>query len=398
MLTAETILLQDLFCQEGHHCHSLKEIGWPIKDIRSVKGPDIMQRPICCFLALFLLSACATTKQKSPEDDLSVIFYPAPPAQPRLQYLYSITTEDDFGEGQSSLDRFLLGAKASEKTIQKPYDVASSNGKIYIMDRMFKKILILDLAKKKMGFINDTGRGALSEPSGIWVTPDELKYVADMERRQVLVYGKDNRYLRHYGDKAMFDKPVDVAVFGDRIYVCDMAKNRVIGLNRDTGDIRTTIGTTGAGEGELYKPTHVVVDSAGNVLVNDAFNFRVQKFDPDGNFIKSYGSLGDSLGTFARPKGLAIDKEGHLYVADAAFENVQIFDDQTGQLLLFLGGAGNKPGGLYLPSAVNIDYHNVTYFKNFIDKNFRVKYLLYVSNMFGSRKLNVYGFGDWLGD
>ena len=357
-----------------------------------------MKRPICCFLALVLLSACATSKQKSPEDDFSVVFYPAPPERPRLQFLYSITTEDDFGEGQSSLDRFLLGAKASEKTIQKPYDVASSNGKIYIMDRMFKKILILDLAKKKMGFINDTGRGALSEPSGIWVTPDELKYVADMERRQVLVYGKDNRYLRHYGDKAMFDKPVDVAVFGDRIYVCDMAKNRVVSLDRDTGDIRTTFGTTGAGEGELYKPTHVVVDSAGNVLVNDAFNFRVQKFDSDGNFIKSYGSLGDSLGSFARPKGLAIDREGHLYVADAAFENVQIFDDQTGRLLLFLGGAGSQPGNLYLPSGVNIDYHNVAYFKNFIDKNFRVKYLLYVSNMFGGRKLNVYGFGDWLGD
>ena len=140
------------------------------------------------------------------------------------------------------------------------------------------------------------------------------------------------------------------------------------------------------------------MDSAGNVLVNDAFNFRIQKFDSDGNFIKSYGSLGDSLGSFARPKGLAIDKEGHLYVADAAFENVQIFDDQTGSLLLFLGGAGSQPGNLYLPSGVNIDYHNVAYFKNFIDKNFRVKYLLYVSNMFGGRKLNVYGFGDWLGD
>ena len=26
------------------------------------------------------------------------------------------------------------------------------------------------------------------------------------------------------------------------------------------------------------------------------------------------------------------------------------------------------------------------------------KYLLYVGNMFGSNKLNVYGFGDWVGD
>lgn len=388
-----------------HHPEWLFKIGTYEKGrgplfflILAMKGPNIMKRSICCFIAIVLLSACAAPKQKSPEDELSVIFYPAPPERPKLQYLYSITTEGDFGEGQSALDRFLLGDKAAEKTIEKPYDVASTDGKIYIMDRVFKKILILDLAKKKMSYINDTGMGELNEPSGIWVTPDELKYVADMKRRQVLVYGKDNAYLRHYGDKTIFDKPVDVAVFGDRVYVCDMAKNRVFSLDRTTGDVRGVIGTTGAGDGELYKPTHVVVDAAGNVLINDAFNFRVQKFDPDGNFIRSYGSLGDSLGSFARPKGLAIDREGHLYVVDAAFENIQIFNGQTGQLLLFFGGPGNKPGSLYLPSAVNIDYHNVPYFKNFIAKNFRVKYLLYVSNMFGSRKLNVYGFGDWLGD
>lgn len=357
----------------------------------------MMNRTIGSLLALLLFSACAAQPPGHKADD-EIIFYPPPPQRPRIQFLYSISTEDDFGEGQSAFDRFIMGDNASEKQLNKPYDVASSHGKIYVMDRVLKKILILDLDRKKMSFIKDTGMGALDEPSGIWVTPDENKYVADMKRRQVVVFGKDNKYIRSYGSKAIFDKPVDVAVFGDRIYVCDMSKNMVLRLDRQSGEVRATIGQIGTKEGELYKPTHVVVDKDGNLFVNDAFNFRVQKFNADGVFIKSYGFLGDSLGAFARPKGLDVDREGHLYVADAAFENVQIFDDQTGQLLLFFGGPGHGPGDLYLPSAVNIDYNNAAYFSNFVDKDFKVKYLLYVSSMFGGRKLNIYGFGDWLGE
>jgi len=123
----------------------------------------------------------------------------------------------------------------------------------------------------------------------------------------------------------------------------------------------------------------------------------VQKFDASGRFLKFYGFPGINLGGFVRPKGLDIDQEGHLLVADAAFENVQIFDEKTGQLLLFFGGPGMGPGNMYLPSGVHVDYANTAYFKNFVDKDFRLKYVLYVGNMFGPRKLNVYGFGEWIG-
>jgi DNA-binding beta-propeller fold protein YncE len=148
----------------------------------------------------------------------------------------------------------------------------------------------------------------------------------------------------------------------------------------------------------MNKPTHVIADVRGNIFVNDAFNFRVQQFDPSGKFVRSYGYLGDGLGAFARPKGLDVDREGNLYVADAAFENVQIFDEQTARLLLFFGGPGNGPGNLYLPSGVHIDYANGAYFRNFADKDFRLDYVVYVGNTFGSNKLNVYGFGEWIGE
>jgi len=98
----------------------------------------------------------------------------------------------------------------------------------------------------------------------------------------------------------------------------------------------------------------------------------------------------------ARPKGLDIDREGHLYSVDAASEYAQIFDEKA-RMLLFFGGPGVGPGNMYLPAGVHIDYDNIEFFNKFADKYFKLKYLIYVCNLSGPNKINVYGFGDWTG-
>jgi sugar lactone lactonase YvrE len=353
-----------------------------------------MKRTVFVLITIIMLLGCATAP---PKKEIETVFYPPLPQRPRLQFLYSITAEEDLGRKWSAFDEFLLGKVESRIKIVKPYDIGSSNGRIYILDRTYKKIFILDLASSKFEFLKDRRLGTLNDPSGIWITADDIKYVADMGRKQIVAFDRDDKFLKAYGGKELFDKPVDVAVHENTLYVCDMNKHQVFALDKDTGKPMLTIGKIGAKEGQFYKPTHVIVDYVGNIFVNDAFNFRIQKFDPRGNFVKSFGFHGDGVGAFARPKGLAIDREGHLYVADAAFENVQIFDGKTAKLLLFFGGAGAAPGSMYLPAGVHIDYTNVDYFAKFVDKDFRLKYLLYVANMFGNHKLNVYGFGEWVG-
>jgi len=353
-----------------------------------------MKRIVFVLIVLISFSGCVT----APQETKSVVFYPPLPQRPRLQFLHAITGEENIGQSQGAFSEFLLGKPTSDKRIGKAYDIASSDGKIYVLDRRYNRLLIIDLVQREFNYLKDERMGKLDDPSGIWVTEDDVKYIADMGRKQVVVFGADNKFLRSYGGPDLFDKPVDVAVFENTVYVSDMAKNRIFGLDKTSGETKLTIGEQGQGKGQLAKPTHVVVDQQGNIYVTDAFNFRVQKFDQQGNFLKSYGYLGDSFGAFARPKGLDIDREGHLYVVDAAFENVQIFDAKTGTLLLFFGGAGIGPGNMYLPAGIHIDYRNAAYFSNFVDKDFRVKYVVYTGNLFGTEKLNVYGFGDWVGE
>lgn len=344
------------------------------------------------WLIAVLFLSCAATEKK-----VETVFYPSPPETPRLQFLVSITSEKDIGKKPGAFKEFIIGRQIDSNEIARPFDIGAVKGRIYISDKTLNKIIIMDLENKTFDFIKSEREGAIGETAGIWVTEDDHKYLADIKRRQVLVFDNNDKFLRAYGEKDQFSKPIDVAVYQDKIYVCDFDKHQIIVIDKTSGKTIQRIGDTGTAEERLYKPTHIIVDRLGNIYVNDSFNYRIQKFSSNGEFKKSFGYHGDTLGGFARPKGLAIDREGHLYVVDAAFENVQIFDDKTADPLLFFGGFGAGQGSMYLPTGIYIDYYNAEYFKEYVDKDFDVKYLVYIGNMLGDKKLNVYGFGKWIG-
>lgn len=345
-------------------------------------------------LTLFsLLVGCASTAPHA------TVFYPPLPQQPRLQYLTSITSEEDLGKKSSAFRELLVGKEASRKKVARAHDIGSVKGKLYVSDRTLKTVLIIDLEKGEFDFFKDERLGALKEPFGIHVTSDGNKYVVDGERKQVVMFGPDEKFVRAYGEKGQFEKPLDVALFGDRLYVVDFDRHGVVVVDKETGKTVKTIGKRGTGPGEFDRPTHLRVDRKGNLFVNDSFNFRVQKLSPDGTFIKEYGYSGATLGGFARPKGLDLSPEGDLlYVVDASFENVQLFSEESTDLLLYFGTYSNAPGSLYLPSALFVDDKNVEYFQRYADKDFKIRYLVIAASHLGDNKLNIYGFGDWIGE
>jgi DNA-binding beta-propeller fold protein YncE len=356
-----------------------------------------MFRPVSlflCSLTVLLLVGCATTAPPAP-----TTFYPPLPLEPRLQFLTALSSEADLGKKAGAFREFVVGDTGPKRGISRAMDVGSVKGMLYVTDLAFGKIVMIDLKTGSFDLLKDQGPGALRQPLGLHVNEDGYKYVADGPLKQVVVFGPDDAYLRSYGKEGQFERPMDVAVFGERIYVADFPRHVVVVMDKTTGEIVQTLGGRGTAAGKMDRPSHVRVDRQGNLFVNDSFNFRIQKFDPQGEFLKEFGYSGATLGGFARPKGMDVSPDGkHLYVTDAAFENVQIFDDETTQLLLYFSQFGTGPGDLYLPQAVFIDDKNVEYFQQYADKNFKIRYLVIVSNSLGFKKLNIYGFGDWIGE
>lgn len=342
-------------------------------------------------VSFLLLASCA----QAPKQEQGTVFYPAPPETPRIQFLTSISAEDDLGK-TSQFREFLIGEQKSAKQLVRPYSIAHDKGHIYVADKTLKKIIILDLVEQSFSNIRDVRSGALKDPMGVFITDDGYKYVADAGRGQIIVFNERNEFLRAYGDEKQF-RPTSVAVYGNKIYVCDISDNEVEVLDKESGEVLRKIGKKGGGKEDLYRPTHLAIDKDGNLFITDALNFRIQMFDKDGKFIRSIGELGTYPGTFGRPKGIDVDRDGRIYTADASFEIIQIFDVESGEALLPFGKFGPAPGSTYLPTGVHVDYDNVSAFAKYADPDFKLEYLIYVGNMLGAHKMNVYGFGEWSG-
>ncbi len=336
-------------------------------------------------LVALTLAACATpARQRGP-----AVYFPPPPALPRIQYLTAFNGLKDIEE-QSGFNRFVVGEKLNLQ-LDKPYGVAIFDGRIYVCDTN-TTVIVLDLKKKQFSSMaGAVGPGRLTQPENISIEADGTKYVADPVRGQIVVFDRADAYVRAIGEPGAW-KPVDAVPFGDRLYVADNANGLVKVFDKVTGELLKTIGDQGDPAERLDRPTNLSFDRDGDLYVTDVGRFQVVKFDRDGHFKSTIGKLGDNMGHFARPKGTAIDREGRLYAVDAAFNNVQIFN-REGRLLMFFGASGDTPGGILLPAKVTLDENNIDYFRSYAAPGFEIEYLVLVTSQFGPRKVSVFGFG-----
>lgn len=344
-------------------------------------------------LLIFLLfiSGCATVP-KAAQEKPGPIFYPPSPEAPRLQFLISFSSSDDFEVAPSTFKKFIIGDEKSTKPIVKPYGVTVHGNKIYICDTVINCIDILDLETRKLEYFTPKEAIQLIDPINLCFDSSGNMYVADSRRGQVVIFDKAGNSLGAIGNKSEF-KPTDVAIRGDKIYVCDLKTHsiRIFGL-KDRQYLFSIPAEGAAEEAKLFSPTNMAVDEEGNIYVSDMGSFKVQKYSSDGKFLMSIGSQGDMAGQFARQKGVAVDRESRLYVVDAAFENVQIFDKE-GKLLLFFGEPGSSRASLVLPAGIAVDYTLKDYFSSLADPGFEIEYLVFVTSQYGDRKLSVFGFG-----
>lgn len=322
----------------------------------------------------------------SPED---LIIYPSPPAKTRIQYLTSYSTSSDFSGKQTGVNKFLFGDE-SPLPIVKPYGIAVHKSKIYICDTGIGGIIIMDLNDKSFKYFIPGGRGKLKLPINCDLDYEGNLYVADGNRRQIIIFDPELNYLRELSldDNS---RPTDVEVDSSNIWITAPDNHNIHVYNRSDLSLKNIFPKASLNEKEyLYQPINISL-SDKYLYVTDVGECKIKIFDHDMNFISSFGGSGAGLGQFTRPKGLASDREGNIYAVDAAFENVQIFNQQN-ELLLYFGGTYAGPGGMWLPADVEIDYNNIEFFSQYVDSSFKLEYLIFVSNQYGPDRISVYGF------
>jgi predicted membrane-bound mannosyltransferase/sugar lactone lactonase YvrE len=182
-----------------------------------------------------------------------------------------------------------------------------------------------------------SGPGLLAAPRGIAVGLDDTIYVADSYNHRIQHFTQEGKLINSWGTYAnilngeapagTFNEPWGIAVGPDgSVYVTDTWNYRIQKFTAQGQFIKMwgTYNINSSQQG-LYGPRGILVTKNGHVFVTDTGNKRVVIFDSDGNFMSQFGSVGMDPGNFDEPVGIAMDKEGKIYIADTWNHRIQVF-------------------------------------------------------------------------
>ena len=258
------------------------------------------------------------------------------------------------------------GGSASMAVLNTPTGLAFNNGTLYIADTSNQRVRAV-AASGTISTVAGNGTpsyagdglpaagASLNSPTGLAFDPSGNLYIADSQNSRVRVVNPagiiatfaGNGTSSGFGGEGQaatltpLDSPQGVAadLTGD-VYIADAGHNRVIRVD-PAGNIHTVAGTGTAGDanggsgalGELYNPSGLAVDAAGNLFIADTQNHRIQMLTPGGTMstIAGTGSSGFSgdggpaaAAQLSFPSAVAVDAGENIYIADTGNNCVRL--------------------------------------------------------------------------
>lgn len=148
---------------------------------------------------------------------------------------------------------------------------------------------------------NTIGCGALNEPADLYISHDNLMYIADKGNNRIVVtdldfnFKKEMKKFTYNGETLTLAKPTGVYVdqYTGFVYICDTENDRVIKCDTDGNVNRLFEKPTDAlyDQALTYKPSKVLVDKAGNVYVVVKSQTKgAVMFNSQGDFLGFYGA------------------------------------------------------------------------------------------------------------
>jgi sugar lactone lactonase YvrE/type II secretory pathway pseudopilin PulG len=154
------------------------------------------------------------------------------------------------------------------------------------------------------------------------------------------------------------------------VYVVDHNLDRVQKFN-SSGSYLSQFGSQGGGNGQLWNPNGMTVDSSGNIWVADATNARLEEFNSSGSYLSQFSSPGIGNGQTASMSDLAFDASGNIWVTDTGNNRVQKLSSSFSWILTIppsgctgsgwpvcaassTNGRFNNPNGIAVDSGGNV--------------------------------------------
>jgi len=208
------------------------------------------------------------------------------------------------------------------------------------------------------------GQKITNHPQGIALDKEGNIYVSDTNNDLLHKFDAQGNLLQTFGEtkKRLFNKPQGIILDkqGD-ILIADTNNHQIVKISSTTGNILLKLGkknhgeqfTPGSAPGEFNHPVDIALDKDENIYVADCANARVQKFNPQGDFLFEIKVVISTL-TVSEPVGVSVDQHGNIYVTDQANDCLVKYNS-TGTVLMRIGSSGNEPGHFNKPQDVFVN-------------------------------------------
>jgi sugar lactone lactonase YvrE len=310
--------------------------------------------------------------------DFSKIVWPNPPSVARIRFTNYWSGEkfvdpktNAAPKKKASWMERVAGVTTGETVDMKPRwqliapngVAADSKGRVYVADSKVRAIFIVDTETGSYDMIKNGTDAKFQWLTGLMIDDTDRLFASDPGMKRVMVFDPQHK-LESTITQHLVD-PGGIAIDEENrlLYITDAEQDLVQVYDADPPyKYIRSLGKpdtkhTSTVPGEFAKPTGIAVDKDGNVFVSDTWNNRIEVFDADGTFVRTFGKPGDGPGYFSRPKGISIDGDGHLWICDQVQDRVQVFTPE-GRLLIYMGEHGLLPGQFQSLVNITVDKNN----------------------------------------
>ena len=240
----------------------------------------------------------------------------------------------------------------------KPYYIAvGDKGELFMTENLDHRYTVLDSRGQRVLTVGSKGEPPFGNayPTGIAIDSEGNVYVASHDHtvwklnRSGEVIKSVGKWGRNVGE---FNNPFGVRYHNHQVYVCDSDNDRVQVFDSDLNFVRS-FGTDN-GPGQLKEPRDIDFDTQGNIYVVNYSKHQVLVFSEDGQYLRHFGQKGRRKGELSRPTGLCVSGD-YVYVTEWANHRISVFRT-SGEFVHSFGKVGSGRGQLNYPLGVAVDH------------------------------------------